>query len=90
MVHTNAEQCPKYENCEAPLCPLDLEKKQPWYIDEDVCKLPEHKELPWVVLQRKLKSKRSKDPEKEWSYEELLAECKERGMLKKVNSKTKK
>jgi len=49
----SSPDCWNYENCSAPLCPLDRESETcGWFPDEDVCIL---KDAPaWVKVQRKL------------------------------------
>jgi len=83
MTDEPAEKCPKYQNCEATLCPLDPEKGGVWYTDEEVCKSPEFKEEPWIVLQRRLKGKRSKDLAHEYTRKELKDECRKAKKKKK-------
>ena len=83
MTNEQAEKCPKYQNCDAPLCPLDLDKEASWYIDEEVCKSPEFRDKPWIMLQRKLKGKRTKDPDHLYTYKELIDECRKAKRKKK-------
>lgn len=57
------DDCPLFDKCNAPLCPLDENSiiNGIWYPDEEVCK-KKAIEL-WVKNQRKVK-KRSRDTEK--------------------------
>jgi hypothetical protein len=71
MTSEQAEKCPRYANCEAPLCPLDLDAKQAWYADEDVCKNKEYRELPWIAAQLKLKGRKTKDLDKAYTHSDL-------------------
>ncbi|MEM0142392.1 MAG: hypothetical protein QXL94_00355 [Candidatus Parvarchaeum sp.] len=36
MKPTEARECPFFERCNAPVCPVDNEGT--WYYDEDICK----------------------------------------------------
>ena len=47
--------CTLYENCIAPLCPLDRSSlKGIWYPDEEICRSRTQGNLPWMKAQRKL------------------------------------
>jgi len=47
--------CTLYENCIAPLCPLDRSSlKGIWYPDEEICRSRTHGNPPWMKAQRKL------------------------------------
>jgi len=47
--------CTLYENCIAPLCPLDRSSlKGIWYPDEGICRSRTQGNLPWMKAQRKL------------------------------------
>jgi len=72
MTREEMEKCPRYNNCEAPLCPLDLDAKQAWYADEEVCKNKEYRELPWIAAQRKLKGRKTKDLDKAYTHSDLM------------------
>lgn len=51
------DDCYRYEDCSAPICPMDAEslKYCSWFPDEDICK---KQPLPgWVKKQRKLSRK---------------------------------
>lgn len=51
----NRPACSLYENCIAPLCPLDrISLKGIWYTDEEICRSRTHGNLPWLKAQRKL------------------------------------
>ena len=51
-----AQLCPNFEECNAPLCPLDEETWECgiWYTDETICSLKELGDLSWIKKQRKL------------------------------------
>lgn len=47
--------CTLYENCIAPLCPLDRSSlKGIWYPDEEICRSRTQGNFPWMKAQRKL------------------------------------
>jgi hypothetical protein len=49
------ERCRLFEDCLAPLCPLDpISLKGVWYIDEEICRSRTHGNLPWIRAQRKI------------------------------------
>ena len=51
----NRPACALYENCIAPLCPLDRSSlKGVWYPDEEICRSRTQGNLPWLKAQRKL------------------------------------
>jgi hypothetical protein len=69
------EQCPRFENCGAVLCPLDAERLQivAWYPDDEICK-----KIPvpdWVRMQRKV-AKKAKDIDRYFTYNMLKRNCK--------------
>jgi hypothetical protein len=65
--------CQKYEECSAPICPLDNSVKcGVWYADEDICQLRRFQRLPWVIKQ-KLVAKAGASNEKYFTMEMLLA-----------------
>ena len=69
------EDCPKFDKCGAPLCPLDSEslKDGIWYPDEEICK---RKNVPaWVKAQRKI-AKKTQDIDKYFNYAMLSRNCK--------------
>jgi len=68
------EDCPKFDKCGAPLCPLDPEslKDGIWYPDEEICK---RKNTPaWVRAQRKI-AKKTQDTDKYFNYAMLSRNC---------------
>lgn len=47
--------CGLFENCLAPLCPLDKNSlKGIWYSDEEICRSRTHGNLTWIRVQRKI------------------------------------
>jgi len=46
--------CPNFDNCNAPLCPLDDTSitKGIWYPDEDICKSRNFQNLDWIRKQK--------------------------------------
>lgn len=51
---TQAEKCIRFEDCEAPLCPLQPQSVEGgiWYPGEAICRLRRFQRLPWVAKQR--------------------------------------
>jgi hypothetical protein len=79
-----AERCPKFYTCDAPLCPLTHQYLgRVWYEDEPVCKQAPYKDNPFVVMQRMLRNKRKRDLEHAYTYKDIIDECKKQGLLKK-------
>ena len=72
--------CNRFEQCGAPLCPLDENvDKRCWYSDEDVCLSRKHRNKRWVRKQKKIVQRRIKS----WSnrpvtYQELFDETRPR------------
>lgn len=66
------EQCNKWNECSAPICPLNSEKENfTWFCDEDICT----KQSPqFVKTQRKI-LKKSKDKSTYYTYEMLNRNC---------------
>lgn len=63
MVKENIDQCPSFNSCEAPLCPLhDGLDDAVWYPDEPICGSIKHKQ-PWIKKQRKIR-KYTTDPDR--------------------------
>ena len=51
----NHPGCTLFENCHAPLCPLDpASLKGVWYADEEICRSRAYANLPWIRGQRKM------------------------------------
>jgi len=49
------EQCPFFNSCNAPICPLDENKgKAIWYSDEATCKNPGYSDLEFLITQKKI------------------------------------
>lgn len=69
---TISEECPRYNVCDANLCPYDPElKDRVWYPNETVCaKQNMVEEFPWIKTQRKV-SRRCKEPDKYFLVEML-------------------
>jgi len=54
--------CPRYETCEASICPLDEERGKRWFADESVCKRQNSGDFivpQWLITQRKIAKKTS-------------------------------
>lgn len=37
----NPKDCPLFENCECPLCPLEADSDRVWYSEDEICKNPD-------------------------------------------------
>jgi hypothetical protein len=50
-----SKQCPYFEKCNAPICPLnpDIEKAI-WYSSEEICRNKEFKNLSFIINQKKI------------------------------------
>jgi hypothetical protein len=49
------EQCPYFESCGAPICPLDPNKESAvWYPFEKICRNKEFKNLTFIINQKKI------------------------------------
>ena len=66
------DKCPNYEDCGAPMCPLDEPEKYIFYPDEEICK--KHY-FGWIQNQKKI-AKKAKDVDKYFTYEMLKVNCK--------------
>lgn len=56
-----AKDCPKFESCSAPICPM-FGGSGIWYPDEEICTSRNQSALPWIKRQRKVARKvRNKD-----------------------------
>ena len=55
------KECPKFDTCSAPLCPLDPElKKRIWYWDEPICKNKKFQKLRWIKKQKSIQKRKFK------------------------------
>lgn len=55
------EKCNRFNECSAPLCPLDPDiKSQLWFHDEEVCKSREHNKHRWIKKQRSIVRRKTK------------------------------
>jgi len=61
MRKIKVEDCPSYEGCEAPLCPLDTNSLPHaiWYVDEPVCPSLKYRQH-FVLMQKKIVKHRAK------------------------------
>ena len=46
--------CPKFDDCSAPLCPLQQNTMDGgiWYPDEEICRRRDFQNLPWISKQK--------------------------------------
>jgi len=50
-----AIECPYFDSCDAPICPLDENKENAiWYSDEAICKNLEYSGLEFIITQKKI------------------------------------
>ncbi len=55
------EKCPRFEICDAPLCPLDPDmQSRVWYAEEDVCKSQKYNKHRWIRKQRSIQRRQTK------------------------------
>lgn len=68
----NRKDCKYFDECSAPLCPLDEDslKNGIWYPDEEICRKRGCKKIKFVQNQTKI-SKRCEDVSKYFTYEML-------------------
>jgi len=67
---TKPEDCPSYESCSAPICPLNSPEKYIWYPDEEVCRSTLQSNVDWIRTQKKI-AKRAKDNTKYFTFQML-------------------
>ena len=48
------QECPSYNGCSAPLCPLEPVPDAQWFPDEDICNSRAINKPQWVITQRKI------------------------------------
>lgn len=48
------EECPSWEGCSAPLCPLEPLTDSQWFPDEDICHSRVITKTSWIKTQRKI------------------------------------
>jgi len=69
------EDCPRYETCNATICPLDNpEEGFTWYPEEEICKNGDYSNLDWIKNQRKI-AKKAKDNSKYFNFQMLNRNC---------------
>ena len=75
------EKCPKFNTCNAPLCPLDKKSIEHgiWYPDEEVCS--KRLGIDWVRKQKKI-ARKTKFKEGYFTVESIKN-------LKRISNKTK-
>ncbi|MFP3255051.1 MAG: hypothetical protein RXP30_01275 [Thermoplasmata archaeon] len=50
-----ANECPYFDSCNAPICPLDENKEKAiWYSDEAICKNRDFFDLEYIKTQKKI------------------------------------
>lgn len=70
------EECPSFEKCEAPLCPLDDNVNDGiWYPDESICKAwGMSMKYPWIRMQKKI-ARTTRDQSKYYLLRMLKQNC---------------
>ena len=70
-----SEDCPNFEWCDAPLCPLDeiSLREGIWYPDEPIC--PRRFKLAWLKVQRKISRLPNIDTDRYFNLEMLTRNC---------------
>ena len=69
-----AEECPKWETCSAPICPLNFLKDSVWCPSDEVCKSRDYSNLDWIKDQKKI-AKKAKDRSKYFTFQMLNRNC---------------
>ena len=69
-----SSECPRFEICSAPLCPLEEKELQTkiWFPDDEICK--KQPAPKWVATQRKI-AKKAKDKNKYFTFGMLNRNC---------------
>lgn len=71
-----SEKCPRFEECSAPLCPLDKSLKQGiWYPDQEICKRKGFGDRDFIKAQKKIVKVKS-DPNYYFTIQMLKRNCK--------------
>jgi len=72
----SATQCSHFDECSAPICPLDGEsiKHAVWYPNEEICRSNIHGRLLWVKKQRKI-SRKVRNKDFYFTHEMLCRNC---------------
>lgn len=75
-IELKAKDCNKFDNCSAPICPMDEQsmKFSVFMADEEVCSNETYRHLPWVTRQRKI-AKVVRDHDTIYTYRMLQREC---------------
>jgi len=69
-----AEECPRYEACGAPMCPLNFPEKSIWCLGDGICKNRDYSNLDWIKNQKKI-AKKTKDESKYFNFRMLNQNC---------------
>lgn len=78
------EKCRLFEECGAPLCPLDFGlNKRNWYIDEPICKSRKFGNHRWIKKQRSIVKKQTKSwLNRSITYQDLYSASRKRKLSK--------
>jgi len=69
-----AKECPRYEACGAPVCPLNFPERFDWFPSDEICKNKNYSNLDWIKNQKKI-AKKAKDPDKYFNFRMLNQNC---------------
>lgn len=74
------EDCPSFDKCDAPLCPLDTRlKDRIWYADESVCNSRKFGKHRWIQKQRSIAKRQTKSwLDRPITYQELFDSSRQR------------
>lgn len=76
MRPVTSKECPRFDSCSAPICPMDEQSLEcsGWFPDEDICVKEEFSKLPWLRNQRKI-SRKANDLEGYFNLRMLSRDC---------------
>ena len=83
------EKCNRFNECSAPLCPLDPDiKSRLWFHDEEICKSQEHNKHRWIKKQRSIVRLKTKSwLNKPITYNQLYAASRPRQLTDEQRQK---
>jgi len=80
--------CPIYNECNAPLCPLDDNiEDRVWYPDEPFCRFKKNQKIGWIKNQKKIK-KAATNESHYFTFRMLKQNCCVRKGIKGIHSDT--
>lgn len=87
------EQCPNYNFCNAPICPLLNEQDLIWFPSDGlICKREDFQDLPFIKMQKKIKRLKKYSNNEVYTRKDLekLFKEKNKTLKKETNFKAKK